>query len=600
MADKQYSGFADSNEALILGVVVAAVAFTAATIGTVYVGGLLGLDIMTHLKNFWSIGVNPPDYVKIALMVILGISALAGIMTTAAMLRGSRMETHVSGLQMGDARALNAGEKVGIKQTGKGISFGGVTLSRRRETGHMLVLGLPGSGKTVLLNTIVQQIVDDIESSANEEEKPDRLVIHDPKGDFTGWMPVDKSLLYGPWDKRSVAWDIAHDLNSEALASEAAAAWIKDSKDPMFSEAARGACEGLLMYLMHEKPGAWTLQDLADILKLEPAKVVGIAIKGFPANAANLVLDEEGNPITTTSNILTTMASALKWVHQAAAAERSATERFSMFKWLMEAPKKPILILKADARYPNASQGLFALILKVANNTICSPEMPEVPASAPGIWFVLDEFPQMGKASGEIVRTLQEFGRSRGARVITAAQDMSQYLDIYGREGGRVQTSLQQTVVLARQSDESAQEIANRMGKRLVNRWSGSMSKSSGYSESISQQEASVIAPHHLTRLAISKKGPEVICAIEGQPAKLVVPFPKGIKQTQAQAVGNPAFDNGMSGVQMPMNEPKPGQADTPDSGPKQTPVIEPEAGNLDDLFKVHDGDDAEQDPKPA
>ena len=90
------------------------------------------------------------------------------------------------------------------KECHTGVRIGGVELSRKREVAHILLVGLPGGGKTVIINNVLQQILD----------RGDRAIIHDPKGDFSSWLPESESVLLGPWDARSVAWDIATDISN--------------------------------------------------------------------------------------------------------------------------------------------------------------------------------------------------------------------------------------------------------------------------------------------------------------------------------------------------------------------------------------------------
>ena len=79
-------------------------------------------------------------------------------------------------------------------QACRGIVIGGVEFSRTREVAHFFINGVPGAGKTVIIDNIIQQILD----------RQERLIVHCPKGDFTSWLPEEGLCLFGPWDARSV------------------------------------------------------------------------------------------------------------------------------------------------------------------------------------------------------------------------------------------------------------------------------------------------------------------------------------------------------------------------------------------------------------
>lgn len=472
------------------------------------------------------------------------ISAIFGVAATItmqyALARGAPIEQHMRGPRIGTARDISVIESEGIKATGRGVVIGDAVLSRRRETGHFLILGLPGSGKTVTINSIILQIIERIREAKAEKRRAEKVILHDPKGDYAAWIPSDLVLIVGPWDARHTAWRIGADVNTSALAHEIAAAWIPESKDPIFSNGARGALAGIIMYLQRTKGTDWDFSDLSGILQIDPVSLCRIAIEGYPANASVLTMDEKGNPVVTTLNILTNMTSPLQWVHQIANADKAAKGKISLHDWILKNPKRPILVLKNDARFSAAGAGLYGAMLKAIPNVICGSEMPEVSPSKPGVWIIIDEYPQLGRETGKPVRQLEEFGRSRGARVVVAAQDPSQIIDIYGRDAGRAQMSVQQVVIYGRMSAQSANEISSNSGKRLVKRNATQLSQK-GFSQSSSLVETAVIDQADITGLSITKRGPEVLLVIEGQPAKIIIPFPR-VKSVNPQHIENPAF----------------------------------------------------------
>ncbi len=479
-----------------------------------------------------------PIGICIVVAVIAATAAAAAIYIS--LTAGVPVEVHVRGPRIGTARDIAAIEADGIRATGRGVAIGDAVLSRRRETGHMLILGLPGSGKTVTINSIILQIIERIREARAEKRRAEKIITHDPKGDYAAWIPSNLSIIVGPWDARHTAWRIGADVNTSALAHEIAAAWIPESKDPIFSNGARSSLAGVIMYLQKTKGADWDFSDLSGILQLDPISLCRVAIEGYPANSSILTMDDKGIPVVTTLNILTNMTSPLQWIHQIANADRIAKSKISLHDWILGNPKRPILVLKNDARYSAAGAGLFGAILKTIASVICGSEMNEIPPSKPGTWIIIDEYPQLGRETGRPVRQLQEFGRSRGARVIVAAQDPSQIIDIYGRDAGRAQMSVQQTIIYGRLSAQSAYEISVNSGRRLIKR-NDTHVGARGIEHRASYAESPVIDPSDIMGLSITRRGPEILLVVEGRPAKIIVPFAK-VNNVNPQHVENTAF----------------------------------------------------------
>lgn len=460
---------------------------------------------------------------------------VAGFGVTFYLAESSRSDqTHGSGTELGDINTIKKGEAAGIKATGEGIHVGKAVISRRREAGHFLVLGLPGSGKTVLLNSFLKEILD--------ERSGDKIVIHDPKGDFTQW--VDDPIIYAPWDKRSAKWLIGTDIDTQALAREAAAAWIPEPKsgDSQWTEGAGQILAGLLFYLQDQKGRNWGFSDLSDLIGGSQKSICKYAVEGWPAVSGLVASDEKGNLTKTTQSYLSTMLAPLSWIHQVAASEKNAVESVSFRDFaITESPSRRVLIFKNDSRFAKSAEVLFALTLKILAQNLCSPMVRERKGDGNGTWFFLDEFPQLAKSAGQSVQMIQEVGRSKGARVIVAAQDISQFIGRYGREEGETMTRLQQTVIYARLSSESAYDISNNSPKKTVFRRSKSISESGNNSDSMSQVDVPVLTPDDLTGLRITESGPEFIVMVESKPSRITVQFPS-IENVRQAAEDNVDF----------------------------------------------------------
>ncbi len=137
-----------------------------------------------------------------------------------------------------------------------GKVLGGVAFSRKRWTAGAMFVGLPGSGKTVSLSAAIAQAL----------AGGDRVLLHDPKGDYTAALydPATVVLL-GPWDARAALWS-PDDIDSPVLASEFADAVTGASSaqgnNRYFYDGASALVGGLIKsYLLEGKSWRWI--DLA-------------------------------------------------------------------------------------------------------------------------------------------------------------------------------------------------------------------------------------------------------------------------------------------------------------------------------------------------
>lgn len=128
----------------------------------------------------------------------------------------------------------------------------------------VMLLGGPGSGKTVILLPIMKQTID-----LNR-----RCIIYDVKGALTAKLfnGKRKSMhLIAPWDKRTSAWDMAKDITNEHEAAAFMEKIVPESdKDPMWPNAARIIGKSLILKCQMQKGLDWTPEDLADAIKRSP------------------------------------------------------------------------------------------------------------------------------------------------------------------------------------------------------------------------------------------------------------------------------------------------------------------------------------------
>lgn len=79
-----------------------------------------------------------------------------------------------------------------------------IQISKQSEVGNILITGKPGSGKTVVIYHILEQLI----------KRKKRLFIFDEKHEYTAKIfQSSSSILIAPWDKRGEVWNIAEDMS---------------------------------------------------------------------------------------------------------------------------------------------------------------------------------------------------------------------------------------------------------------------------------------------------------------------------------------------------------------------------------------------------
>ena len=334
----------------------------------------------------------------------------------------------------------------------------GVSYPSQIWSQHILAVGGVGAGKSTFLRPLLQRIV----------RSGDRLLCFDPKGEFTSGF-LDPVIM-APWDARTYAWDLAADMRNHGDMERFAAAMIKDSQDPMWSNAARGILVGLLVYLQSARGTAWGWQDLADMLTLPEEDIAPLMQRYYP-EAARAVAAAS---VTTKGILINLDAFCRPIFHLARAWGGLPKERqISFVRWTKDsdAPCRQIM-LQGNGAYPELTRAYVEGIVAVIAGIVNSVELDDDPRRK--IWIVADEFAQMGKIP---VRPLFEVGRSRGVRCVIACQDFAQLEEVHGKDGTRALVSMCGTLMVGRIGPgETAENLSKSLGTREVERSNISMS----------------------------------------------------------------------------------------------------------------------------
>lgn len=474
-------------------------------------------------------------------------------------------------LRKRERKLMSADQKAGKV---KGIVVGEVELSRTRQVGHVFVVGLPGAGKTVLINAMMVQAMD----------AGDKLVLHDPKGDATSFLYDEKdTVMLGPWDARASCIDISSDVKTPELATSIAKAWVLSGQkegsgggSKFFEDAATEVIAGLMHTHMRDEGDNWSWDSLAEDLRtggvelIEKSKQVNQIVSVMLAST-----ESEGKGLSNmVQSVLATVAVATAWIPSYAASfdiKRDANGRlirdnlFSVQGWVAKTHHNNVrkLILNNDKNYEARGKAIFGAVFSLMASYVNSSKMPEVGADAEGFFVMLDEHPQLGAGSHLAIQEMQELGRSRGVRTVLAVQDYSQLMASAGREKGEAQRSVQQTTIFCKTSLNTGDEASRRLGQAKFVRIEFPLVVGAGNKRAVYFDSPAVPASE-FTGLEVLKEpnkngktGVEMIIFIDDLLIKTVQPFmPRElVAEIHPKVVINTRWERGILDINNPVIE---------------------------------------------
>lgn len=451
-----------------------------------------------------------------ALLARAGLAGLASMWIAHAVFRSAMVPRNAIKLVKGRTLYVDAeAEKAAAQQAAHELDpdpestadfplHPSVVFSKDRWTKHLMLIGRVGSGKTNMILPLLEKILDSMAAGG-----PDKMILHDIKGDFLHVFFRENAAagkeykgnpvaLIAPWDRRGLIWDVAADIETPSDAQELAAAWISESKDPMWSLAARDVMAGCVVKLQNERGREWGFPHLAALLESDPEDLVLNMEEHWPQ-----ALEAVGGAQQTVASILLSMKSSLGAVFALAKAwpEREARRLFSMKDWVRkDRVRKPALFLVGNGEFEGLSKDLNSTLISIAKKLICSSSFPD--SNDRKIWIVLDEFAQLKKM--DAVAALIAVGRSKGVRVILGVQAQDQIYDTYGSDTGKAILAMGGTVVCMGAIGPNADEISKWAGDQdiAVNSLSVSGGGSgASTSQSWSERTRPVIMPYQVSAL---------------------------------------------------------------------------------------------------
>lgn len=296
----------------------------------------------------------------------------------------------------------------GIKIPGTEIEF-----SHDQLTGHIIIIGGTGGGKTSILRSAMKDII-------KSEEK---LFLADSKGDFSRQIP--NAILASPFIKEGWVWTICDDIRCSADVETLISSFVQvDEKEPLWGNAARIVAEASMNHL-RESSKNWSLEDFFKVM------TDFNLVKSFLARDEP-IFNEVFQAEKTVASILTNLATAMKDLKKLAEYQKTLRvlkrPEFSIRRWQKTKRSHP-LIVGFDDKHKSASMALGNSLFTIAASNMLSHNFAE---TINRTHFVLDEFTKLGKLSK--LMDLADLGRSKGACIYLSTQGLGKVAKTYSKE----------------------------------------------------------------------------------------------------------------------------------------------------------------------
>lgn len=310
-----------------------------------------------------------------------------------------------------------------IRGQERGYLFGNLRLSANLCCQGILFVGGVGSGKTISLRLLLQDILPNITPGSDQ-----RALIYAPKGNELALIraiaPQCPIWLLDPFDRRHVRWNIAHDINTptlaRSLATNLAPTPHNGATDVFWVEATQMMLEAVAIYFILHAPGKWRLRDI--LLACENLDTLKSILADDPMTAGYLT-PLMGDRLT--HNIMVTIQAYLSPFKAVAALWEHAEHSLSLTDFLAS---EGVLMLSRNEVCSTAVDAINRLILQRFSELAL--EGAEV--STPKHWLVLDEINSLGRIPK--FKTLAATGRSKGVALVAAFQSYSDLCSIYGHD----------------------------------------------------------------------------------------------------------------------------------------------------------------------
>jgi hypothetical protein len=371
----------------------------------------------------------------------------------------SRGEQVVSGKRLVSANALARllSRSIDKNDLSTALRFGGIPFPRYLEVLGLLLLGAPGSGKSVAIrNALV---------SVRARREP--AMVADSKGGFLEAFYGDGDYILNPFDLRSAGWNPFKEIRTPYDCSKLAKSAIPDGKagtsDATWCRFAQTTMTAALKKLV--KDGNHSISELRRIMFQADREELAELLEGTDA----AIMTQEGGEKALQNMRVTALPFMEAWEYLPDGGDFSITEWVESVdagndRWLFmpyTPDQKPIL------------KFLISTWMDLALGA--GMTLPENPARR--LWYVMDELDSLGKLN-TLVEALTNL-RKHGGCPILGIQTISQLKETYGENSAQtIRDSVVNKVIMRAGGEATADDFSKELGRPEILRLSATSGKS--------------------------------------------------------------------------------------------------------------------------
>ena len=284
---------------------------------------------------------------------------------------------------------------------------------------HCLILGTPGSGKTLTQKLFMASLLSDGGSGITY-----RAAVYDPKCElypFFRNMGIAKEhlIVTHPFDTRCVAWHLPDDFTELAHAQTFAECFFplrpktSDTRNPDFwQNASNDVLKELTTVLIRVLPDTWELRDLTEICSEADTIKQVLNKTGEGQRACKTYFDRATHgDAKLPGSVLATIRSQMNQFQVVGTLLHNREAVFSINRWRNGAG---IVLLGHDTQRSVVMQTFNNLLVKRMSEIVTHQSWPTDPTDH--TWFFFDELVEAGEFEG--FHRLLNFGRDKGVRIM--------------------------------------------------------------------------------------------------------------------------------------------------------------------------------------